>query len=90
MLPRVKRYEPYEVLEKTAELLSDKYKDKKAFDIVDHLYSFATNYDADSFVNDMGIRQFKQDADGNLILLDPLADKELIETLYNIKPNRGW
>jgi hypothetical protein len=39
------------------------------------------NYDPDQFYMDMGARQFKQTANGDLVLLDPIVSKELLDLL---------
>jgi hypothetical protein len=39
------------------------------------------NYDPDQFYMDMGARQFKQSLNGDLVLLDPVVSKELLDLL---------
>lgn len=45
------------------------------------LLEWLMNYDPDQFYMDMGARQFKQTANGDLVLLDPIVSKELLDLL---------
>lgn len=45
------------------------------------LMEWLTNYDPDQFHMDMGARQFKQTLNGDLVLLDPVVSKELLDLL---------
>ena len=40
------------------------------------------NYDSNQYSPDFGSRQFKQDDKGNIIFLDPIISKELMELYY--------
>ena len=45
------------------------------------LLEWLMNYDPDQFYMDMGARQFKQTVHGDLVLLDPIVSKELLDLL---------
>lgn len=71
---------------------SSRFRDKllKVISTYDKLYpnsvvlpllEWITNYDPDQFYLDMGARQFKQTAHGDLVLLDPIITKELMMLL---------
>jgi hypothetical protein len=49
------------------------------------LLEWLMNYDPDQFYMDMGARQFKQTATGDLVLLDPIVSKELLDLLTKRK-----
>lgn len=49
------------------------------------LLEWLMNYDPDQFYMDMGARQFKQTAKGDLVLLDPIVSKELLDLLTKRK-----
>lgn len=63
-------------------LIND-YEENYPDSIIAPLIQFLSNYDPDQYQFDLGKRQFKQTYDGNIVLLDPVIDKELWN-LFNI------
>lgn len=51
------------------------------------LFTFLLDYYPEQWAWDIARRQFAQDADGNLILLDPIVDAELMGAMYSRKPS---
>lgn len=47
--------------------------------MLEQLINFLANYSADQYEWDLRQGNFMQDADGNLVILDPIADKEIID-----------
>lgn len=58
----------------------------------DHLLNpfiqFIQNYSPNQFCIDIGLRNFMQDSNGKIIVLDPVADKNLIETFIEERMKR--
>ena len=50
--------------------------------LIYHLLNFLTNYYHDQWNWDIARRQFAQDADGNLILLDPIVSAEVRKAMF--------
>lgn len=59
----------------------DAYYEKHPDSVVLPLLEWLMNYDPDQFHMDMGARQFKQTASGDIVLLDPIVSKELLDLL---------
>lgn len=55
--------------------------------LIYHLLDFLMNYYHYQWDWDIARRQFAQDADGNLILLDPIADAEMLKAMKSSKRN---
>jgi hypothetical protein len=49
------------------------------------LFDFLMNYYPEQWHWDIARRQFAQDAEGNLILLDPIACEEMLKAMFNRK-----
>jgi len=50
--------------------------------LIYHLIEFLTNYYHDQWHWDIARRQFAQDAEGNLILLDPIVSAEVLKAMF--------
>lgn len=59
----------------------DAYYEKHPHSVVLPLMEWLMNYDPEQFYMDMGARQFKQTAQGDIVLLDPIVSTELLELL---------
>lgn len=59
----------------------DAYHDQHPDSVVLPLLEWLMNYDPEQFYMDMGARQFKQTASGDVVLLDPIVSKELLDLL---------
>ena len=59
----------------------DAYYDAHPDSVVLPLMEWLMNYDPEQFYMDMGARQFKQTASGEIVLLDPIVSKELLDLL---------
>lgn len=59
----------------------DEYYDAHPHSVVLPLMEWLMNYDPDQFYMDMAARQFKQTASGDIVLLDPIVSKELLDLL---------
>ena len=59
----------------------DAYTTQHPHSVVLPLLEWLMNYDPDQFYMDMGARQFKQSLNGDLVLLDPVVSKELLDLL---------
>ena len=57
------------------------YEAQHPHSVVLPLLEWLSNYDPDQFYMDMGARQFKQTLSGDLVLLDPVVSKELLDLL---------
>ena len=68
-------------------LVDDMYQQQHPDSIIAPLISWLMNYDPSQYKMDLGIRQFKQTADGKIVLLDPIVDRELMEIFWNKKKN---
>jgi hypothetical protein len=66
--------------EKLAKVV-DAYYESHPDSVVLPLMEWLMNYDPEQFYMDMGARQFKQTASGDLVLLDPIVSKELLDLL---------
>lgn len=64
----------------TIDLYHDRYPHSKLLPLLEWL----ANYDPSQFYLDLGARQFKQTAHGDLVLLDPVVSSELLDLL--LKP----
>jgi hypothetical protein len=49
---------------------------------MEQLLDFLSNYYEDQYGWDLGVRNIMQDANGDLVLLDPIVDKEIIDIYY--------
>jgi hypothetical protein len=55
------------------------------------MLEFAANYDESQYYDDLGIRNFMETADGHIVVLDPLVDKELVDMINDSKkPVSRW
>ena len=55
------------------------------------MLEFVINYDENQYYMDLGVRNFMETGDGNIVVLDPMADKELVDMITDSKkPARGW
>jgi hypothetical protein len=59
----------------------DAYYAQHPDSVVLPLLEWLMNYDPEQFYMDMGARQFKQTATGDIVLLDPVVSKELLDLL---------
>jgi hypothetical protein len=62
------------------------YYESHPASVVLPLMEWLMNYDPEQFYMDMGARQFKQTASGDIVLLDPIVSKELLDLLIK-KPS---
>lgn len=63
--------------------LASEYEDNYPTSIIAPLIQFLFNYDPKQYKFDIDSRQFKQTAEGNIVLLDPIIDRELWN-LFNL------
>jgi hypothetical protein len=59
------------------------------------LVEFLQNYDIKQYGMDFLTRNFMQDAEGNIVLIDPIVSKEIVDALHDIvqkkyNPQRRW
>jgi hypothetical protein len=59
----------------------ERYEEENPHSEVLPLLQWLMNYEADQITLDMGARQFKQTADGRLVLLDPIVSQELFDII---------
>ena len=64
----------------------DTYYESHPDSVVLPLMEWLMNYDPEQFYMDMGARQFKQTASGQIVLLDPIVSKELMTLLVKRRP----
>lgn len=69
--------------------LSNLYQEEHPDSILAPLFDFLINYDPHQYVLDIGNRQFKQTADGKIVLLDPIVDQELMDLFMNHRKSKG-
>ena len=52
---------------------------------------FALNYDESQYVFDIHMANFMEDKDGNIVLIDPLVDKEMLNLIHgSSKQKEHW
>lgn len=66
--------QPY--INKAIEVLDLEFNDQES---VKEFFDFIMDYDPSQYGFDMGIRNFMQDKDGDIIAIDPVADSEIID-----------
>jgi hypothetical protein len=49
------------------------------------LIQFLRNYDTSQWVWDLGRRQFAQDTEGNIVLIDPIVSRDLVNVMQDIQ-----
>ena len=76
---KLSRNKAREEVDKLMSYYSDKGKEDS---VLFHLFDFLINYNADQWAWDIARRQFAQDADGNLILLDPVIEATLMHKMH--------
>jgi hypothetical protein len=76
-----------------------KYFTKDEDHILAPLFNFLADYDAKTFYFDLGIRNFMQDADGKLVVSDPIVLAEIVDLIHadhrktadmKLSAQRGW
>lgn len=68
----------------------DEYSKNNTDDhILYQLVSFLSNYNVDQYVWDLRMANLMQDKEGNLIILDPIADREIIDA-FTKRPERRY
>lgn len=53
------------------------------------LVDFLSNYNSDQYTWDLGLRNFKQTRAGELVVLDPIADRELLNLYFSRNQNKN-
>lgn len=53
-----------------------------------NVFNHLMNYDLDRVTQDLHMGNFMQDHDGNIVIVDPIADQELIDILQDIRSKR--
>jgi len=62
--------------------LAAHYEEENPDSVITPLLQWIMNYDPEQYTLDLGLRQFKQTADGKIVLLDPVVSRELINMFY--------
>ena len=66
----------------------DDYEENYPNSVMLPLLTWLMSYDPDQFYYDLGPRQFKQTDQGQLVLLDPIVSKELMDIIHTGKRSR--
>lgn len=69
----------------TLRKLSYDHEIKDFHNQIENLYEFLINYDPDSYVIDFQLKNFMKNKKGEIIFLDPIVDKKIIDFYYDLR-----
>jgi len=76
----------YSDLKRNISLIVEKYYEEGNDDsLILKVLEWLQNYNEDQYTMDIAARQFLEDMDGNLILIDPIVTSTLLHTMFEIK-----